>query len=92
MLVKIKASINSVVDDQAIRLSQYSFTPYSSDNVEYDSALVVTPDPKLGGSVYAGGTMEGYAVYLVNKTDANPRLVFEANDDATGGIWFSLTK
>lgn len=48
VLIKIKASINSVVDDQAIRLSQYSFTPYSSDNVEYDSALVVTPDPELG--------------------------------------------
>lgn len=92
VLVKIKASVNSVTDDKAISLSDYSFTPYSSDNVEYDSTYAVTPTPEFSGSVYAGGTLEGYAVYAVSKTDSNPKLVFGANYDGTGGIWFSMTE
>lgn len=92
IIAKICISLNSITDDKSVSFSDYSFTPYSKDNVEYKRVSVVEPAPSLSGSAYAGGTTEGYAVYCVDKTDTAPKLVFGAKYDGTGGIWFSLTK
>ena len=92
VVVKIRASLNSVNDDKSVSFSDYSFTAFSSDNTEYSASFVSDPTPKFSGSLYAGGTLEGYAVYCVNKNDTAPKLVFGAKYDGTGGIWFSMTK
>lgn len=90
VLAKIKVSVNSVSDDSAMYLSQASFTAFSSDNVEYGYASVVTPDPEFGGQVYAGGTCEGYAAFEVKKTDSAPKIVIGSDYKGTGGIWFDI--
>lgn len=90
IVVKVRASVNSVAEDKAIRLNEYSFDAYSSDNVEYDSASVVDPTPEFSGNVFAGRTLEGYFTVQVSKSDPAPKVVFEANYDGSGGIWFSL--
>lgn len=90
ILVKTRVSINSVDEDKAVSLSSYSFDAYSADNVEYKSAFAVVPEPKFSGNVFAGGTLEGYFVVQVSQSDKAPKLVFGANYDGSGGIWFSL--
>lgn len=90
IVAKIRVSIDSTEKDQAVSLSGYSFTAFSSDSVEYKSVFAVEPLPKFSGDVYAGGTLEGYAVYQVSKSDAAPKLVFGADYKGSGGIWFSL--
>lgn len=92
IVVKARVSINSVSEDKAVSLSSYSFDAYSSDNVEYDSAFVVDPDPQFSGSVYEGGTLEGYFAVQVSQSDKAPKLSFGTKYDGSGGIWFSLTK
>ena len=91
ILAQVKVSVNSVSDDSAMSLHPTSFTAFSSDNVEYDTAFVVEPSPEFGGQVYAGGTSEGYVAFEVKKTDATPKIVIGADYRGMGGIWFSLT-
>lgn len=90
ILAKLRVSVNSVSDDSAMELSGYSFTAFSSDNVEYDLPFVVEPSPQFGGQVYAGGTSEGYVVFEVKKTDAKPKIVIGQDYRGAGGIWFAL--
>ncbi|SBW04205.1 hypothetical protein KL86CLO1_11877 [uncultured Eubacteriales bacterium] len=51
----------------------------------------MAPSPTFSGSLYQGGTLEGYGVYLVDKTDTAPKLVFGERYDGTGGIWFAMS-
>jgi hypothetical protein len=90
ILVKIKVTVNSTEEDKAITFSDYDFTPYSSSNAEYKTVSVVEPSPAFYGSAYANGSLEGYAVYCVDKDDTAPKLVYGADFDGSGGIWFSM--
>lgn len=90
VLVKIKLSLNSAEQDKAVNFSDYDFTAYSPTNTEYKDVMVVAPSPSFSGSLYEGGTLEGYAVYCVDKTDSSPKLVFGAGYDGSGGVWFSM--
>jgi hypothetical protein len=91
VLVKIKATVNSMDRDSAVTFSNYNLKPYSSDNNSYDIISIVEPEPRFSGSLYVGGTLEGYAVYLVNKNDHAPKLVYGTDYDGSGGIWFHMT-
>ncbi len=92
VVIKARVSINSVKEDKAVSLSQFSFDAYSSDNVEYnDTLIVVNPDPQFRGNVFAGGTLEGYFTVQVSQSDKAPKLVFGNRYDGSGGIWFSLS-
>lgn len=90
IVAKVRVSINSVSEDKAISLSEFSFDTYSADNVEYSRAFAVDPSPEFSGNVFAGGTLEGYITLQVNISDPAPKLVFGAKYDGSGGIWFSL--
>lgn len=92
ILAKIKIKVLDVKDDKKVDINSYSFDLYNSNNVEYDTRSVVDPEPSLGTSLYAGGEHEGYASYLVKKSDTNPKLVYGQKYDGTGGIWFKLNK
>lgn len=93
ILIKASATLTNIKDDKAISLNSYSFTPYSSKNVEYaDFFSVVEPDPIFNGKVFSNGTLEGYIAFLVDVTDPNPKVVFGENYDGTSGIWFALAK
>ena len=90
ILVKVKATIESTAEDKSVSFYNGSLTAYSSSNVEYKSAGVVVPKPALSGNVFAGGTLEGYVAFTVDKTDSAPKTVYGENYDGSGGIWFAL--
>lgn len=92
IVAKLVASVISTENDKSISFSDHKFDAYSGSNVEYDYAYVVNPEPEFEGSVYSGGTLSGYGVFLVNKDDANPKIVYGQKYDGTGGVWFSLSK
>ena len=93
VLVKVKATVNKTENDKAISFGSFSFDAYSNSNVEYaEYTLVVDPSPDFGGNVFAGGTLEGYVTFAVDKTDTAPKIVYGLNYDGSGGIWFNITK
>jgi len=73
--------------NQDIDISQFSFDAFSKDGVEYDSPIVVTPDPQLDKTMYPGGKTEGWGAYQVAIDDNYPLLVY---DQTYGGAWFKL--
>lgn len=92
ILSKIKVKILNVKDDKKISVSSYDFTLYNEGNAKYDYTSVVEPKPSLDTDLYVGAEHEGYASYMVKKSDANPKLVYGQKYDGTGGAWFKLNK
>ena len=91
IVAKIIAAVLTIGNDKAVSFSESMFENYSSDNVEYDQFFsVVTPSPAFSGNAFAGGILEGYVSFLVDKKDTKPKVVFEPNYDGSGGIWFCL--
>lgn len=92
-LVKVSVTVSNVKDDAAVDLSPYDFKFFATDYSEYsDISFIVEPDPSFGGSVYSGGTVEGYICQEITIGDATPSIVFGSDYNGKGGIWFSLTK
>ena len=92
MLVKVSATISDVSDDASVNLGAYSFDFFATDYSSYDTTIIVAPDPAFGGTLYSGGSSEGYIVATVKKDDATPTMQFGSDYQGKGGIWFALTK
>lgn len=91
ILANVTVTLISSDNDSAIDFSRAVFDVYSTDNVEYDNLFAaVAPDPQFGGKIFPGGTMTGYVVFMVNKSDAHPKVVIDADYKGAGGAWFSL--
>ncbi len=90
ILAEVSLTLVSSKDDTAISFSSYSFDVYSSDSAEYESCFVVTPEPVFSGKVFPGGTLTGYVVFQVNKTDQHPKAVIGTDFYGAGGAWFAL--
>jgi len=90
ILAEISAKVVAVENDKAVSFSSWALTAFSSSNVEYKAVAVVEPEPIFSGNVYAGGTLDGYVAFLVDKVDSAPKAVYGKNYDGSGGIWFSL--
>ncbi len=92
MLIKVSATVSDVADDASVDLSSYNFDFFATDYSSYEKPFVVAPDPTFGGTLYSGGTAEGYIVAKIKKDDTTPTMQFGADYQGKGGIWFSLTK
>lgn len=90
ILASVKVTIDSVSVDSAVDMSKYDFTAFSSSNSEYTRVSTVDPSPKFDGSSYAGGTTEGFVSFVVDTDDPAPKVVYGADSNGSGGIWFSL--
>ncbi len=90
IVAKIAVSVLSVEDDKSVSVSPIDFDCFSGNNEKYSYGSVVAPEPTLRTELYAGGNAEGYAVFEVNQNDTNPKVVYGAKYDGTGGIWFAL--
>jgi len=90
ILASISATVNKINDDGAVSFSEYNFKAFSDKNVEYESTFAVEPKPDFSGKVFEGGTLTGYVVFLVDKADTAPKIVYGMKYDGSGGIWFSL--
>lgn len=93
ILADIGFSVNGTNGDYAVSVSKFDFDVFTTNNEEVEQALgIVAPTPALSGRAYTGGNLQGYAVFIVPKGDIAPKVVYGANYDGAGGIWFSLAK
>lgn len=87
LLAKVYFKLTSIKEG-ALRLSPGKFSLISNAGKEYDTSLVVAPEPQISATLYAGASSEGWLVYAVKKDDLKPKIVFEKEYDGTGGVWF----
>jgi hypothetical protein len=91
VLVSIRLTfVKGPSPDAAYDASAYDFSIISSQGAQYDKPLCVTPSPKFGTTLYAGGSSEGWACFMVNQTDTQPALAFGRNFDGSGGRWWRV--
>lgn len=90
IVAKIKVSILSASSRKAISLDSFAFRVCPAEGLQYETVYVSAPPPAFQGRIYPGGTLEGYAVFQVNRSDPSPRLVFGQGTDGQGGIWFQI--
>lgn len=90
LLAKFKIRALQSQDDKNIDINSSSFELVSQAGNKYDDFVTVSGvEPGLN-EMYAGAEQEGYAYFLVDKSDTSPLIVFLNRND--GGIWFSTTK
>lgn len=81
----------SASGDASFTISGYiDFSAFSSTNVQYESPLIVDPEPSLSGDIYEGGSLTGNVTFLVNKSDTAPKLAYLREYDGSGGLWYTL--
>lgn len=91
LIAKIYIKISSADTNKQIDIKDSDFKLYDKDNKLYSNATgVVGPEPSLNTSLNAGDSHEGYAVFKVKTLDTNPKMVYGAKNDGTGGMWFEL--
>ncbi|UVI27621.1 stalk domain-containing protein [Paenibacillus spongiae] len=88
LLAKINVKVlSNKKADATVSISGLQFTLVSSDGKDYNSVIVVAPEPELRSNLYAGASHSGWAVFLVKTDDKSPLITFGRNFDGTGGIW-----
>lgn len=93
MVVNITVTALASETDASMTVYGYSdFTAFSSTNSEYESPILVDPEPALEGDIYEGGSITGNITLSVGKEDPAPKLAFRRNFDGSGGLWFSLVE
>lgn len=88
ILAKLLFKVNSNQDNEAqVNVGTHSFTLVSKRGKEYDTTIVVTPEPKIDANLKVGSSKEGWAVFQVKKDDTAPLITFGRGYDGRGGIW-----
>jgi len=89
ILAKVSFKLLTIPSDEDdYSLSKMDFDVVSADGVVYDSSfMLIEPTPDISADLYPGATHEGWAGFLVEKTDTKPLLVFRRDH---GGAWFKL--
>lgn len=92
VLVKVSVSVSDIKDDKSVTLSFADFDFYATDFSNYSEYAFVSLNDDFYGTAFSGGTVEGYICRPVKIGDATPSVVFGADYNGVGGIWFSLVK
>jgi hypothetical protein len=87
LLAKFDVNALESLDRTKIEISAANFELVSEDGIKYDNNVTIAGlEPKLT-TMYPGNKQEGYAYFIVNKKDINPKIVFLERD--FNGVWFS---
>lgn len=90
LLAKFEVDALESLDDSKIEISAANFELVSEDGIKYDTFISVSGlEPKLT-TMYPGNKQEGYAYFIVNKKDKNPKIVFLERD--FNGLWFDTSE
>ena len=89
---KIKFSVVSTKGDFSIEPGQGYFKSFTSKNEECPYVSWVSVEPYLTGSLYEGGSTEGWITVMVKKDDAKPKLAYGLDYNGANGVWFALYK
>ena len=77
--------------NEAITLYRGDFDIVSTDGVLNSSITFVSDlEPEFRFRVFPGATVEGWMTWLVSTDDLSPTIVFGADYNLVGGIWFDL--
>lgn len=68
---------NISTQDEALRISGSDFRLTGDRLIEYSSASVVEPEPKLEGELFPGGTAEGWVAFEVGVDEGNLILIVD---------------
>jgi hypothetical protein len=75
-------------------LKEEEFAAATLEGTVFQAASVAPPSPRLQGTVRPGGSIEGWAVFLVPQGDEKMLMTFTAKSggavDHGGNIWFQL--
>jgi len=63
--------------DSGYTMDSNYFTTTGSAGVAYEPPMLLAPEPRLDAMLYAGGEVEGWAVYQIGTGETKPVLVFE---------------
>ena len=77
--------------DTQYNLSFSDFTAVSSSGREYETPMVIAPDPILRANLYPGATMTGWSVWEVDQNDPRPLLTIGRDSRGGGGVWWRIT-
>lgn len=90
LLAKFEVDALESLDDSKIEISAANFELVSEDGIKYDTFITVSGlEPKLT-TMYPNNKQEGYAYFIVNKKDKNPKIVFLERD--FNGLWFDTSE
>ena len=90
LLAKFEIDALESLDDAKIEISAANFELVSEDGIKYDTFVTISGlEPRLT-TMYPGNKQVGYAYFIVNKKDKNPKIVFLERD--FNGLWFATSK
>ena len=88
IIAKVKIEAISSKNDESLGISDYYFSLFSSDGIEYtDRAYVRDLEGGALSDMYPGAVQEAYVSFLVNENDSNPSIV--AFNSSEVSVWFS---
>ncbi|PZC47864.1 MAG: hypothetical protein C1O27_000749 [Chloroflexi bacterium] len=77
--------------DTQYKLSISDFSAVSSSGREYETPLLIAPDPVLRANLYPGASRTGWGVWEIDKADIHPLLTIGRDSSGRGGIWWSIS-
>ena len=90
LLAKFEVEALESMDDTKIEISAANFELVSEDGIKYDTFVTISGlEPRLT-TMYPGNKQTGYAYFIVDKKDKNPKIVFLERD--FNGLWFATSK
>jgi hypothetical protein len=92
ILAKVKFEYLQGAADRQYDLNRVKFTAVSKDGKDYETVIVVEPEPKLQANLYPGASHEGWAAFQVEQIDAMPLLTFGRDFRGSSGVWWQLFK
>jgi len=90
LFAKFKIKALESENDRKIDINNSCFELVSQDGVKYEKFVSVSGLKPQLTEMYNGAEQEGYASFEVNKSDANPMIVFLERNNS--GIWFTTDK
>ena len=91
ILAQIAVKSADIPAGKSVKLSEEVFGLYSETDMEYGPITVVAPTPRFNGTLKSGSILEGWACFLVDKTDANPKIGYQVSDEGAAQAWFRLS-
>lgn len=86
LLAEVTAKVERAGAGQCVEFNSYLFSACREDGTDYTEFFsAVCPAPVFDGTVFEGGSVSGYAVFMVEKDDEKPRASFSDSD-----TWFAL--
>ncbi len=83
--IRVEFAARGAPGDKSWPLDAKQFSVYSGSGSPYDASCAPPPEPRLGGTLRAGESLEGWTAFEVAEDDGEPVITF-----SPGGVWMRL--